>query len=211
LFGIAEHFQDLEFIDLGSGFKVPYKPDDTATDIVEFGAVMSKAFLNFCERYGRRLALWFEPGKYLVSQAGYLLVEVTTVKQTVSNLFAGVNSGFNHLLRPMFYDAYHHIINLSNPSGKHRIYSVVGNICETDMFAWDRPIPEIRQGDILCIMNAGAYGIAMSSNYNARLRPAEVLIIGGEAFLIRRREELSDLLSTQFTLTEAEEQIKSRM
>jgi diaminopimelate decarboxylase len=210
LFGIAEHFQDLEFIDLGSGFKVPYKPDDTATDIVEFGAVMSKAFLNFCERYGRRLALWFEPGKYLVSQAGYFLVEVTTVKQTVSNLFAGVNSGFNHLLRPMFYDAYHHIINLSNPSGKPRIYSVVGNICETDTFAWDRPIPEIRQGDILCIMNAGAYGIAMSSNYNARLRPAEVLILGGEAFLIRRREELSDLLSTQFTLTEAEEQIKSR-
>ena len=110
----------------------------------------------------------------------------------------------------MFYDAYHHIINLSNPSGKPRIYSVVGNICETDTFAWDRPIPEIRQGDILCIMSAGAYGIAMSSNYNARLRPAEVLILGGEAFLIRRREELSDLLSTQFTLTEAEEQIKSR-
>lgn len=207
LFEIAEHFPHLEFLDLGSGFKVPYKPDDTATDIAEFGAVMSRAFLGFCERYGRSLELWFEPGKYLVSQAGYFLVEVTTVKQTVSSLFAGVNAGFNHLIRPMFYDAYHHIINLSNPCGKPRIYSVVGYICETDTFAWDRPIAEIRQGDILCIMNAGAYGYAMSSNYNARCRPAEVLVLDGKPLLIRRREELDDLLATQRTLSQAEQQM----
>ncbi len=197
LFEVAQHFPDLQFIDLGSGFKVPYKPGDVATDIGEFGAVMSETFKSFCDQYGRPLALWFEPGKYLVSEAGYLLVQVNVVKQTVSSLFAGVNSGFNHLIRPMFYDAYHHILNLSNPAGKPRIYSVVGYICETDTFAWDRPIAEIRQGDILCILNAGAYGYAMSSNYNARLRPAEVLLYRGRDYLIRRRETLDDLLATQ--------------
>ncbi|MCS6999954.1 MAG: diaminopimelate decarboxylase [Bacteroidota bacterium] len=206
LFDVAEHFPDLEFIDLGSGFKVPYKPDDVATDIRAFGQTMSQAFLEFCERYGRMLALWFEPGKYLVSQAGYLLVEVTVVKQTVSSLFVGVNSGFNHLIRPMFYDAYHHIVNLSNPQGKPRIYSVVGYICETDTFAWDRPIAEVREGDILCIMNAGAYGIAMSSNYNARRRPAEVLVLDGIPYLIRRRETLEDLIAPQRTLSEVMQQ-----
>lgn len=203
LFEIAEHFPHLRFIDLGSGFKVPYRPDDAETDIEGFGAVMSRAFLDFCARYGHTLQLWFEPGKYLVSQAGYLLVKVTVVKQTVSSLFAGVNSGFNHLIRPMFYDAYHHIVNLSNPYDKPRIYSVVGYICETDTFAWDRPIAEIREGDILCIMNAGAYGIAMSSNYNLRLRPAEVLVVDGVPLLIRRRETLDDVMRTQQSLRQA--------
>lgn len=203
LFDLAEHFPDLEFLDLGSGFKVAYKPDDIETDIAEFGATMSRAFTEFCQRYGRTLQLWFEPGKYLVSRAGYLLVEVTVVKQTVSSLFAGVNSGLNHLIRPMLYDAYHHIVNLSNPTGKPRIYSVVGYICETDTLAWDRPIAEIRPGDILCIMNAGAYGFAMSSNYNARVRPAEVLVWEGQPLVIRRRETLDDLLTTQKTLHEA--------
>lgn len=203
LLELAEHFPHLAFIDLGSGFKVPYKPDDTVTDIAHFGRVMSRVFLEFCHRYGRMVKLWFEPGKYLVSQAGYLLVEVTVIKQTVSSLFAGVNSGLNHLIRPMLYDAYHHINNLTNPTGKPRIYSVVGYICETDTFAWDRPIPEIREGDILCIMNAGAYGYAMSSNYNARLRPAEVLVLDGNPLLIRRRERFEDLLGTQWTLLEA--------
>jgi len=203
LFDLAEHFPALEYIDLGSGFKVPYKPDDTATDIAEFGQVMSRAFGQFCHRTGRSLKLWFEPGKFLVSEAGYLLVQVNVVKQTVSSLFAGVNSGMNHLLRPMLYDAYHHVVNVSNPAGKPRIYSVVGYICETDTFAWDRPIAEIREGDILCIMNAGAYGYAMSSNYNARVRPAEVLVWQGQPLLIRRRETVEDLVRTQRTLSEA--------
>ncbi|MCX7930233.1 MAG: diaminopimelate decarboxylase [Chlorobi bacterium] len=203
LFDLAEHFPLLEYLDLGSGFKVPYQPGDIETDIAEFGATMSGAFREFCRRYGRPLQLWFEPGKYLVSQAGYLLVEVTVVKQTVSSLFAGVNSGLNHLIRPMLYDAYHHIVNLSNPSGKPRIYSVVGYICETDTLAWDRPIAEIRQGDILCIMNAGAYGFAMSSNYNARVRPPEVLVWEGKPLLVRRRETLDDLLATQRSLHQA--------
>jgi diaminopimelate decarboxylase len=149
------------------------------------------------------LRLWFEPGKYLVSQAGYLLVQVNVVKQTVSTLFAGVNSGMNHLIRPMLYDAYHHIVNVSNPTGKPRIYSVVGYICETDTIAWDRPIAEIREGDILCIMNAGAYGYAMSSNYNSRVRPAEVLVWEGRPLLIRRPETLGDLLAPQRSLSDA--------
>ncbi len=203
LFDLAEHFPALEYIDLGSGFKVPYKPGDTETDIAEFGAVLSQSFRDLCTQYGRVLQLWFEPGKYLVSQAGYLLVQVNVVKQTVSSLFAGVNSGMNHLIRPMLYDAYHHVVNLSNPTGKPRIYSVVGYICETDTFAWDRPIAEIREGDILCIMNAGAYGYAMSSNYNARVRPAEVLVWQGQPLLVRRRETVDDLIATQRTLTQA--------
>lgn len=203
LFELAEHFPELEYLDLGSGFKVPYKPDDAATDIAEFGAVMSRAFHQFCQQRGRMLQLWFEPGKYLVSQAGYLLVQVNVVKQTVSTLFAGVNSGMNHLIRPMLYDAYHHIVNVSNPTGKPRIYSVVGYICETDTIAWDRPIAEIRESDILCIMNAGAYGYAMSSNYNSRVRPAEVLVWEGKPLLIRHRETLGDLLAPQRSLSDA--------
>lgn len=193
----AKNFTDLEFIDFGSGFKVGYKDDDVTTDISVLGSKMYTAFHDFCREYGRPLQLWFEPGKYLVSEAGYFLVTTNVVKQTVSTVFAGVNSGQNHLIRPMFYDAYHGILNISNPSGAPRVYSVVGYICETDTFAWDRKIPEIREGDTLCFLNAGAYGFTMSSNYNSRLRPAEVLIHKGTHQLIRRREVLDDLLSTQ--------------
>ncbi len=161
------------------------------------GKKISKAFNEFCDEYGKKLELWFEPGKYLVSEAGYFLVKTNVIKQTVSTVFAGVDSGQNHLIRPMFYDAYHRIINISNPEGTPRVYSVVGYICETDTFAWDRKIAEIREGDILCFLNAGAYGFTMSSNYNSRLRPAEVLVYQGKDILIRRRESLDDILSTQ--------------
>lgn len=196
----AKNFADLEFIDFGSGFKVGYKDDDVTTDIAILGDKMSAVFNDFCNEYGKKLQLWFEPGKYLVSEAGYFLVTTNVVKQTVSTVFAGVNSGQNHLIRPMFYDAYHGIVNISNPNGAPRVYSVVGYICETDTFAWDRKIPEIREGDILCFLNAGAYGFTMSSNYNSRLRPAEVLIHEGKHHLIRRREVLNDLLSTQIEI-----------
>jgi diaminopimelate decarboxylase len=111
------------------------------------------------------------------------LVKVNVIKQTLSTVFAGVDSGQNHLIRPMFYDAHHHIANLSNPDDKPRIYSVVGYICETDTLGWDRKISEIREGDILAICNAGAYGFSMSNNYNSRMRPAEVLIYKGKAHL----------------------------
>ncbi len=197
IFDAARNFSDLEFIDFGSGFKVAYKDDDVTTDIQDMGKKISKAFNEFCDEYGKKLELWFEPGKYLVSEAGYFLVKTNVIKQTVSTVFAGVDSGQNHLIRPMFYDAYHRIINISNPEGTPRVYSVVGYICETDTFAWDRKIAEIREGDILCFLNAGAYGFTMSSNYNSRLRPAEVLVYQGKDILIRRRESLDDILSTQ--------------
>lgn len=202
LFDAAKHFPNLEFLDFGSGFKVAYKPGDITTDIEELGAALSSRFLEFCEEYGKPLELWFEPGKFLVSESGFFLVKVNVLKQTTATVFAGVDSGLNHLIRPMLYDSYHHIENISNPNGRQRIYTVVGYICETDTFGWDRQLNEVREGDILCFRNAGAYGFTMSSNYNARFRPAEVLIYEGKAHLIRKRESFEDLIRNEeeFTL-----------
>jgi diaminopimelate decarboxylase len=193
----SSHFSDLTFIDLGSGFKVPYQPGEAETDIVTLGQKVTQAFKQFEEETGKKLQVWFEPGKYLVSQCGYFVVKTNVIKQTPAAVFAGVNSGFNHLIRPMMYDAYHHIENISNPNGAERIYNVVGNICETDTFAWDRILHEIREGDYLVFYNAGAYGFEMSSNFNARLKPAEVMVLNGVAKLIRKRDEFSDLLKNQ--------------
>ena len=197
LFDAAKHFRELKFIDFGSGFKVPYKEGDIQTDIEELGEKLSQRFLEFCKLYGRDLTLAFEPGKFLVSEAGFFLVKVNVVKQTTSTVFAGIDSGFNHLIRPMFYGATHFIENISNPEGKKRFYSVVGYICETDTFASNRQIEEISEGDILCFRNAGAYCYTMASNYNSRPRPAEVLWIDGQAKLIRKAETLEDLLHNQ--------------
>ncbi|MFN8296636.1 MAG: diaminopimelate decarboxylase [Chitinophagales bacterium] len=197
LFEAARSFKDLEFMDFGSGFKVKYSPDDNTTDIEELGEKLGARFEEFCKEYGRDLTIMFEPGKYLVSESGFLFVRTNVIKQTTSTVFAGVDSGQNHLIRPMMYDAYHHITNVSNPNGIQRIYTVVGYICETDTFGWDRKLNEVREGDILVLHNAGAYGYSMSSNYNSRYRPAEVLIHNGNAKLIRRRETLDDLLATQ--------------
>jgi len=197
LFEQAEHFPDLTFIDFGSGFKVPYKPDDHSTDIEELGEKLTARFKEFCTEYGRELELWFEPGKFLVSQAGTFLVKVNVLKQTTAAMFVGVDSGLNHLIRPMLYNGYHHITNVSNPEGALRLYTVVGYICETDTFGWDRKLNEVREGDILAFNNAGAYGMTMSSNYNSRFRPAEVLIKNGKAELIRTRETLDDILRNQ--------------
>ena len=197
LFNVARNFPDLEFLDFGSGFKVQYKKNDIETDIEELGEKMSEKFNTFCKEYGKDLALIFEPGKYLVSESGYFLVTTNIVKQTTSTVFAGVDSGFNHLIRPMFYDAHHEIVNLNNPKGKPRIYTVVGYICETDTFGANRVIGEITPGDILCFKNAGAYCYMMSSNYNSRYRPAEVMIHEGKAHLIREREGFDDILRNQ--------------
>lgn len=197
LFEIAKEFPDLEFVDFGSGFKVAYKEGDITTDIEELGSAISQRFQEFCKEYGKDLELWFEPGKFLVSESGYFLAKVNVLKQTTATVFVGVDSGLNHLIRPMLYDSYHHIVNISNPDGKQRIYTVVGYICETDTFGWDRKINEVHEGDILCFKNAGAYGITMSSNYNARFRPAEVLIWNGKAQLIRSRETFEDLIKNE--------------
>ncbi len=197
LFDAAESFPDLEFMDFGSGFKVAYKDGDIVTDIEEMGAKIAEAFKTFCLKYGREIALWFEPGKFIVSESGSLLVKANVIKQTTSTVFVGVNSGQNHLIRPMFYDAYHHIENISNGKAAPRLYSVVGYICETDTLGYDRKIAEVREGDVLRIKNAGAYGFSMSNNYNARLRPAEVLFYENKAQLIRKRECLEDLIRNE--------------
>lgn len=193
----AEEFPDLRYIDSGSGFKVAYKPNDIVTNIEELGASVVERFQEFCKDYGRELEFWTEPGKFLVSEAGHFFVRTNVLKQTVAATFVGVDSGMNHLMRPKLYDAYHHIVNVSNPSGRQRVYTVVGYICETDTFGWDRKISEVQEGDILCLENAGAYAFAMSSNYNSRFRPAEVLVMDGKAHLIRKRENMEDLLRNQ--------------
>lgn len=197
LFDAAKEFKDLEFLDFGSGFKVPYTQGDIETDIEELGEKLTKRFQDFCKDYGRELRLVFEPGKFLVSEAGKFLARVNVIKQTTSTVFAGVDSGFNHLIRPMFYGSHHDIHNISNPTGKPRFYSVVGYICETDTFANNRRIAEITEGDILAFSNAGAYSFSMSSNFNSRYRPAEVMWYKGKAHLIRERETFEDLLRHQ--------------
>lgn len=200
LFDTAKHFKNLEFLDFGSGFKVPYQQNDIETNIKELGEKLSKRFIDFCEEYGRDLQLIFEPGKFLVSQAGHFVTQVNVVKQTTSRVFAQVDSGFNHLIRPMLYGSYHHIENLSNPKGKERFYSVVGYICETDTFGSNRKIAEITEGDLLVFRNCGAYCFSMASNYNSRYRPAEVLWYEGEAHLIRKRETFEDILHNQIEM-----------
>lgn len=197
MFELAEHFPNLKYLDMGSGFKVPYQEGDLETDVKTLGKKVEKAVADFSKTSGKKFQLWFEPGKFLVSGSGHLLVKTNVIKQTTATVFAGINSGFNHLIRPMFYDSYHIIENLSNPKGKERIYTVVGNICETDTFAWDRKLHEVREGDILVFRNAGAYGFEMSSNFNSRLKPAEVLFLDGKAHLIRKRDEFEDLLKNQ--------------
>jgi len=197
MFGVAAHFPGLDFIDLGSGFKVPYKEDEKETDVTTLGSKVAQAAQDFEKEYNRTIEIWFEPGKYLVSGCGSFIVKTNVIKQTTATVFAGVNSGFNHLIRPMFYDAYHRITNISNPDGAQRIYTVVGNICETDTFAWDRVLNEVREGDFLVFHNAGAYGFEMSSNFNSRLKPAEVLFKDGKFQLIRRADVFEDLLKNQ--------------
>ena len=197
LFNLTEQFSTIEFLDLGGGFKVSYKHGDQETDIDELGSRLGESLSRFEKTSGRKLSLWFEPGKFLVSEAGYFISSVNVIKETPTVTFVGLNTGLNHLIRPMFYDSHHHIANVSNPSDKPRIYSVVGYICETDTLGWDRKISEVREGDILAICNAGAYGFSMSNNYNSRMRPAEVLIYKGKSHLIRNRESIDDLLRNQ--------------
>jgi diaminopimelate decarboxylase len=197
LLSTANQFDQLEFIDFGGGFKVAYKENDRVTDIDLLGKSLVKKFNDFCLRYGKKLKLYLEPGKFLVSEAGYFLTTVTVVKPTPTITFIGVDSGLNHLIRPMMYDAYHHIMNISTTQAETATYNVVGNICETDTLGAERILPITKVGDILSFYNAGAYGFTMASNYNARVRPAEVLVENGKARLIRRRENLDDLLRTQ--------------
>ncbi|MCG8806155.1 diaminopimelate decarboxylase [Tenacibaculum finnmarkense] len=197
LFDVARQFKNIDFIDFGSGFKVPYKKDDISTDIVELGEKLSERFNQFCKNYGKNVTLMFEPGKFLVSESGKFLAKVNVIKQTTSTVFAGIDSGMNHLIRPMLYNSYHSIENLSNPKGRERFYSIVGYICETDTFGSNRRINEISEEDILCFSNAGAYCYSMASNYNSRFKPAEVMIYKTKDYLIRKRETIDDILRNQ--------------
>ncbi|WP_272148659.1 diaminopimelate decarboxylase [Tenacibaculum aiptasiae] len=197
LFNTAKEFDNIDFIDFGSGFKVPYKEGDISTNIEELGKKLSQRFNSFCKEYGKDVTLMFEPGKFLVSEAGYFLAKVNVIKQTTSTVFAGIDSGLNHLIRPMFYNSYHRIENISNPKGRERFYSIVGYICESDTFGSNRRINEISEEDILCFHNAGAYCYSMASNYNSRYRPAEVMIYKGKDYLIRKRETFEDILKNQ--------------
>ena len=202
LFDTAKNFKNLEFIDFGSGFKVPYKIGDIETNIDELGEKLSLKFNSFCKDYGKNLTLAFEPGKFLVSEAGSFIAKVNVIKQTTSTVFAQIESGFNHLIRPMLYGSYHEIYNLSNPNGRERFYSVVGYICETDTFGSNRKISEINEGDYLLFKNAGAYCQSMASNYNSRYRPAEVLWAQNKAHLIRKEESFEDILKNQIEINE---------
>ena len=200
LFETASNFNDLEFIDFGSGFKVPYYPKDNETNIEELGLKLSKRFNEFCKEYGRELTLAFEPGKFLVSEAGNFLCSVNSIKQTTSTVFAQVDSGFNHFVRPMMYGSDHYIENISNPDDSERFYSVVGYICETDTFASNRRISKISEGDVLCFRNAGAYCFSMTSNYNSRYKPPEILFINNKFIEIRKRETIEDLMKNQIEI-----------
>jgi len=197
LFDLIPRFSEIEFLDLGGGFKVPYNEGDPETNMVLLGQKVQEAVDNFTRPSGKKLQIWFEPGKYMVSNAGYFITKVNVLKPTGATHFASIDSGFNHLIRPMFYDAYHRIVNITNPEGPVKNYSVVGNICETDTFAWERELNEIREDDLLVFYNAGAYGFEMSSNFNSRYKPAEVLMLNNQPHLIRARDQFADLLRNQ--------------
>ncbi|MDB5229196.1 MAG: diaminopimelate decarboxylase [Chitinophagaceae bacterium] len=197
LFEVAKQFPELKFLDLGGGFKVPYEPGEEGTDIEKLAEKVKEEFNWFEKTYNRHLQVWFEPGKFLVSEAGYLITKVNVLKESGHTIFAGVDSGLNHLIRPMFYGSYHEVQNISNTAGEKKHYTVVGNICETDTFAENRELPEIKEGDFIAFLNTGAYGFEMASNYNSRFKPAEVLWKDGRAVLIRKRDDLGDLLKNQ--------------
>ncbi len=194
---LVPRFPEVRFLDFGGGFKVPYKENETGTDVPLLGQKVAELINQLTATHQRNFEAWFEPGKFIVSECGYFITEVNVLKESGKIRFAGVNSGFNHLIRPMFYDSYHHIENISHPEGPLKNYTITGNICETDTFATDRPIAEIREGDKLVFYNAGAYGYEMGSNYNSRYKPAQVLVKEGKAFLVARRDEFTDLLRNQ--------------
>lgn len=200
IFSIARDFRNIESIDLGGGIKIPYYKNDTLTNLNDYVKEVSKELKKFELEFNKKLKLIFEPGKFLVSDCGFFITKVNYIKSTKTKDFLQVDSGFNHLLRPTLYGSHHEIINLSNPAGKKKEYDVVGYICEKDTFAEKRKISETSIGDLICFKNAGAYGFNMSSNYNSRLKPAEVCIYNNKIFKIREAQSLKDLLIGQIDI-----------
>jgi len=202
MFELAMNFNNLQYLDFGGGFKVAYREGDATTDMKDLGEKLSAKFSDFCKAYGKELELWFEPGKFLVSEAGLLLAQVNVVKNNPNGSLLGLNTGLNHLIRPMMYDAYHDVVNISKAGAPaEKKYNVVGYMCETDDIAKDRNLPDTAEGDILAIRNAGAYGFTMASNYNSRFRPAEVLVYQDKEYLVRERETMEDILKNQVLIT----------
>jgi diaminopimelate decarboxylase len=197
---LLPHFPSVNILDFGGGFKVPYAPGEQGTNMKHLGEEVNKVMKELSKKFGRNLTAWFEPGKYMVSEAGFFIAKVNVLKTSGEITFAGLNTGLNHLIRPMFYDAYHHIDNITRPENPLKQYAIVGNICETDTFAWDRTIPSIEEGDLLVFYNAGAYGYEMASNYNARFKPAQVLYQNDVSKLISRADQFEDLFTLQVPL-----------
>ncbi|MBT4875230.1 MAG: diaminopimelate decarboxylase [Desulfobacula sp.] len=200
VFKIAKLFNHLEYVDFGGGIMVKHHPDDKVVELDKIGKILKKEYDKFCVSIGKKIKIWFEPGRYLLSESGILLAKAVVLKTNGFINFVGTNTGFNHLLRPMMYDAYHQIINITNPDGELEKYNIVGNLCEIDNIGVHRTLNKVRQDDIIMIKNAGAYGFSMSSNYNTRPKPAEVLIINGKPRLIRKRENFDDLIRNQIEL-----------
>lgn len=200
---MAEQFDGIEFVDFGGGIGVAYRPGENDFDLESFGKMAGELMSDFSRRHKNDVAFAIEPGRFLVAESGYFLMTVRDIKSTPKFKFAGVDSGFNHLRRPMTYGSYHHILNASNTDGRQEEIVVAGYICESgDVFTRNeegpiaRLISEVKEGDVLAALTAGAYGFSMASNYNTQVRPAEVLVENGKARLIRRRENLDDLLQT---------------
>jgi diaminopimelate decarboxylase len=222
LLGAAEGFADLEFVNVGGGLGIPYRPGEDPIDAEQFRQAVVQPLRNFRNaRPGASegFSFWFEPGRFLVAEAGVLLMRVNTIKRASGRVFAGTDSGMGHLMRPAVYEAYHGLYNLSNPNGALELYDVVGNVCEGgDVFARGRRVQQIREGDVLAVLDAGAYGQAMASTYNLRPLPAEAMIRpGGTPELVRHRrtaEELARALTsgaggTPRAATEKEERVAS--
>ena len=197
VFEQAEGFKELEFLDFGSGFKVKYFENDSETDVIELGKRLGDRFLKFNAKRKNKVRMHIEPGKFLVSECGYFLTKVNYVNNRTNKNFIHVNSGLNHFVRPMFYGSKHAIENISSNSEEIKNYSVVGYICETDTFSENVKLKKTQEGDILCFKNAGAYCFSMSSNYNSRFKPPEVLVSNNEIKLIRKRENFKDLIRNQ--------------
>ena len=200
IFLVAKKFKNVKILNFGGGLKIPYFEGDSKTNILNLSNSIKELINDNSFVTENNLKIILEPGKFLVGESGYFLTKVNYVKKTPNKVFVQLNSGFNHFIRPIFYNSYHEIINITNPNDKEYEYDVVGYVCEQDNFALKRKISNVRKGDILCFKNAGAYCSSMSSNYNSRIKPAEVCIWENKLVKIKERENLNNILKGQIDI-----------
>lgn len=199
LLEIATQFSGLKFIDMGGGFGVPYHEGECRLDLKELSEKLNAVLDEFLKDYDNKDVIFkIEPGRYIPAECGVLLGEVYSVKENYGTTYVGTDLGFNVLMRPVLYDSYHAITTIKSNKSENgkEVATIVGNICESgDIIANEREMRKVSEGDIVAVGNAGAYGFSMSSNYNCRLKPAEVLIDkDGNDRLIRRRDTIEDLI-----------------